>query len=667
MAYIGLQPQTQYLQTSTQIITADGVNLEYTLDRSVSKSADLRVFINGVEAVPEFGFEANGTQLLLDSVPTAGANIVISYVAGALSSVNITSNAYPVGSTTSPSIYSVDAAGTGIWWPSTTSVGITVAGNTRVKVSDDDVSTSTTTGALVVTGGAGVSGDLHLGGVLHATDTTQANNSSSGALIVSGGAGFAKDVYVGMSLQVAGDFTVAGAFTTTSSDSLTINDPFLFLANANPGDNLDSGVVSSYFDGSNTRYTGFFRDITDGKYKLFDNLLPEPSTTVDTANASFQYSDTVFGNVEVTSTIESSSTTTGALIVSGGVGVNGTVSLNAADNTVALRNDGTTGVGTIGASGGEFAAVYATTYYGDGSNLSGVSNYDNTNVATFITTAHTGNVRASSITKTGSSGSGDIGGSSSRFGTAYVTALSVNGTATATTFSGSGASLTTLDASQLSSGTVPSGRLTGAYEITATTANTFTTARTINGVSFNGGSNITVEPYVERDDTSAAARYITFVDSSTAGHQRMNMDTNLTYNPSTNVLSTTATQAQYADLAEKYEADAEYEPGTVLHFGGEKEVAQCDVDHCTRVAGVVSTNPAHLMNGALEAEHVVELALVGRVPCKVTGTVKKGDLMVSAGNGRARAEANPKVGAVIGKALADSEGDATIEVVVGKN
>ena len=128
-----------------------------------------------------------------------------------------------------------------------------------------------------------------------------------------------------------------------------------------------------------------------------------------------------------------------------------------------------------------------------------------------------------------------------------------------------------------------------------------------------------------------------------------------------------ATSAQYADLAEKYVADADIEPGTVVHFGGEHEVSTCDVDHCQAVAGVVSTDPAYRMNDALEAEHVAMVALTGRVPCKVTGTVAKGDMMVSAGNGRARAEANPKVGAVIGKALEASEGEAVIEVVVGKH
>jgi hypothetical protein len=131
---------------------------------------------------------------------------------------------------------------------------------------------------------------------------------------------------------------------------------------------------------------------------------------------------------------------------------------------------------------------------------------------------------------------------------------------------------------------------------------------------------------------------------------------------------TVSATAQYADLAENYTADAEYAPGTVVHFGGEQEVSICDVDMCTRVAGVVSTNPAYLMNGRLESTHVVAVALTGRVPTKVRGPILKGDLIVSAGDGYARAENLPQVGTVIGKALEDFDGDTgVIEVVVGKH
>jgi filamentous hemagglutinin len=134
-----------------------------------------------------------------------------------------------------------------------------------------------------------------------------------------------------------------------------------------------------------------------------------------------------------------------------------------------------------------------------------------------------------------------------------------------------------------------------------------------------------------------------------------------------NTVFAQATSALYADLAEKYVADADYPAGTVVAFGGSHEVTIASNDSDRRVAGVISTNPSYIMNGGLEAEHVATVALTGRVPTLVVGTVRKGDLMVVAGLGRARAEADPKVGTVIGKALEDFDGaEGTIEVVVGR-
>jgi len=128
-----------------------------------------------------------------------------------------------------------------------------------------------------------------------------------------------------------------------------------------------------------------------------------------------------------------------------------------------------------------------------------------------------------------------------------------------------------------------------------------------------------------------------------------------------------STTAKYADLAENYQGDKSYTPGTVVMFGGSAEVTVADAD-TTAVAGVVSTNPAHLMNGGLTGANVVALALQGRVPCQVIGPVKKGDILVSAGFGYAKVNNSPAVGTVIGKALQEVvfAGKAVIEVVVGR-
>lgn len=135
---------------------------------------------------------------------------------------------------------------------------------------------------------------------------------------------------------------------------------------------------------------------------------------------------------------------------------------------------------------------------------------------------------------------------------------------------------------------------------------------------------------------------------------------------SAGTITATVTNARYADLAEKYSADAFYAPGTVLCFGGSAEVTLCVEDGCRKVAGVVSTNPAHIMNSGLTGV-TATVALQGRAPVNVIGNVNKGDMMVAAGNGFARAEANPSIGQVIGKSLEVFSGTSgIIEVVVGR-
>ncbi len=228
------------------------------------------------------------------------------------------------------------------------------------------------------------------------------------------------------------------------------------------------------------------------------------------------------------------------------------------------------------------------------------------------------------------------------------------------------------------------GALTG----NATTATTLATARNIGGVSFNGSGNIDL-PGVNtagNQNTTGnaatvstqsravdAAHFLTFVtdNNGSATAESLFTDAGIAYNPNGNVLTTTVTAAQYSDLAEKYVADAQYEPGTVVIFGGDHEVTTTEVSHDSRVAGVISTAPGFIMNESCEGTHVVELALTGRVPCKVKGVVAKGDMIVSsnvAGVGTKLNSASYQIGCIIGKALEskDTAEEGVIEVVVGR-
>lgn len=129
----------------------------------------------------------------------------------------------------------------------------------------------------------------------------------------------------------------------------------------------------------------------------------------------------------------------------------------------------------------------------------------------------------------------------------------------------------------------------------------------------------------------------------------------------------TATTAEYADLAEMYSSDKAYEPGTVVMLGGTAEVTECANEQCEEVFGVVSTEPAYLMNSAMEGTGVA-VALSGRVPCKVIGAVRKGQrLVVSSTPGVAKASDTNDWKCIIGRALEDktTEEVDVIEVVVG--
>ena len=138
-----------------------------------------------------------------------------------------------------------------------------------------------------------------------------------------------------------------------------------------------------------------------------------------------------------------------------------------------------------------------------------------------------------------------------------------------------------------------------------------------------------------------------------------------------NTVHATATSAQYADLAERYTADKEYEAGTVVVFSNkdsEFELTESTTTHDRAVAGVISTNPAYLMNSTTEG---VALALQGRVPCKVVGPINRGELVVTSdvpGTAQRLNDDSYQPGQVIGKSLETIEDDSvqTIEIVVGR-
>ena len=222
--------------------------------------------------------------------------------------------------------------------------------------------------------------------------------------------------------------------------------------------------------------------------------------------------------------------------------------------------------------------------------------------------------------------------------------------------------LMTLDGSEARVGigtTTPTSKL----EVNGTITATSITATATGNVTGNLTGNVT---------SSGANTMGSLTMSGTLTSQGILPSANTTYDIGSssyayNTVYAKATSAQYADVAEVYEADAEYDVGTVVIFGGDKEITVSSMGNDTRVAGVISENPAYLMNDSATG---LPVALLGKVKCKVVGFIKKGEMLVTHSQhpGVGRSASDPSVGAVIGKALEeyDSIEIGTINIVVGK-
>jgi hypothetical protein len=132
----------------------------------------------------------------------------------------------------------------------------------------------------------------------------------------------------------------------------------------------------------------------------------------------------------------------------------------------------------------------------------------------------------------------------------------------------------------------------------------------------------------------------------------------------------TSVKAQYADLAEKYHSDQVYASGTIMKIGGSNEITLCDEENSYDVFGVISTAPAYLMNDNTQDELWLPVVLIGRCPVNVIGPVRKGQRLVSAGNGYAKASDNGVCfRTVLGRSLVNktSETAELIECYINTN
>ena len=429
-------------------------------------------------------------------------------------------------------------------------------------------------------------------------------------------------------------------------------------------------------------------NLTTGNY--FPSLVSSSSTSNKALNVSGSYifdtanAKLALGNLAATYDV-AASTFTGSLATAAqpnvtslgtltGLGVNGTITASAITaNTGVFAGDagGLSNVVGANVTGSVPSATSATTVTQPAqANITSVGTLSGLTVTATITGSVSGSAATASLATfattanavAGANVSGTV--ASATLATFATTANAVAGANVSGTVSSASLATFATTANAVAganvSGTVSSAT-SATSATTATTAGTVTTAAQPNITSTGTLTSLTVSGLLDVLSGSLKADELTTGAVGTPG----SITGNWTLTAGSKLEST------YADLAEYYNGEEDYESGTVVCFGGSKEIHVSDVKCSNRVAGVVSTNPAYIMNQS-QTGIPVAVALQGRVPCKVTGKCEKGDLMVHDGQGGATAWYHVATimqpGVVIGKAIADKDNSelSIIEIAVGR-
>ena len=463
--------------------------------------------------------------------------------------------------------------------------------------------------------------------------------------------------------MAGGDFTFVNAGTLYDNTGWVMTDAVTTVGT--------TAVNWAQFSGAGTYTAGSGLTLTGSSFSVnVDNITTAISAGNVVVKASANLTTPNIGAATGTSLSVSGNITGGNIL--GGANVNATTHTGTTVSVTANVTGGNLRTGGIVSATGNITGSYIL---GNGSALTGVT-ASGVAASALTGTTLSSNVTASSLTSVGTlaslsvtgniTGGNILGGANVNATTHTGTTVSVTGNITGNYILGNGALLTGVITSvaNINSGTSnvtvvsSGGNVTVGVGGTGNVAVFATTGEYITGV-ISATGNITGGNLSVSTGTITGGNII-----NGNGNGIGNIGSSTVY---FNTVFAKATSAQYADVAELYVADAQYAPGTVLEFGGANEVTIAE-DSTIRIAGVVSTNPAYLMNAGQAGEYIVPVALLGRVPCRVKGNIRKGDMLISGGDGYARpAQYHPLVGSVIGKALENhTGGDGVITVVVGR-
>ena len=509
-------------------------------------------------------------------------------------------------------------------WVRNATTGANLTANSLTITSTVD-SISPSTGALTVAGGAGIFGTV-------AADKVWSANNGLGTNFKVGDDAWFGDINVPNTVRLMGQQNNSNGYMQfgsgdTNSLGRSGTGPLTWTGNFAAGNiagTLSTAAqtnITSVGTLSSLAVTG---TVTAGNVSA-TNLTGTLSTAAQTNITSVGTlgSLTVTGNVTAAYHLGDGSLLTGVVATSFGVLTtlitSGNLTVNSTNGVTAIINGGTSGVGNIGTSAKTFNTVFATSLSGT---LTTAAQTNITSVGTLtnltVTNTITGSVSGSAATVTGAAQT-----AITSVGT--LTALAVTGNVAAGNVSGTNITGTLTTAAQTnitSVGTLTALAVTGnvaAGNVSGTNiTGTLTTAAQTNITSVGTLTALAVSGAITVNSTNGVSAII---NGGTTGTGNIGSAT-----VGFNTVFAKATSAVYADLAENYLSDSNYEAGTVVVFGGDKEITTTQLFADTAVAGVISTNPAYLMNNELVGQPV---ALRGRVPVKVQGFTRKGDLLVT--------------------------------------
>ena len=465
----------------------------------------------------------------------------------------------------------------------------------------------TTSGFFIGTFVGNVTGNLTVPGL-----NTQVLYNNAGNAGADSGFTYAGGIVTVIGNVAAGNLTTGGVVIATgnvSGGNVTTGGVVTATGNVSGG-NLTTGgrvvasgnVSGSYILGNGSQLTG-----------VTTNLIQNGTSNVAIAAANDFVRVNINSVANVAVFTETATYLAGILDVTGNV-----VSANVNSNGAVS--------GTTGVFSGNVSANYFT---GNGSLLTGLSTSSISNGTSNVVVVANGNVTVSSagaanvliVTSTGANVTGTLNATGNATA-GNLSATNITGTlitAAQTNITAVG-NLTSLDVT----GNVSTGNVSGATGTFTNVAGTLTTAAQTNITSVGTLTSLSVTGNVSAGNLTVSTGTISVGNiENTNANGVGNIGTATNY---FNTVFAQATSAQYADLAEYYTADADYAPGTVVIFGGEKEITVTATRADARVVGAVSTNPAYLMNAQSPG---VAVALRGRIPVNVVGPVTKGDSLVT--------------------------------------